>query len=574
MSGSQPWRTPPRRRRAASRRSPRRGSRRLGLEELPAGGGDHRGRDPLGLQQVARRRARPRPRCRRRRWSPPRGPSARAARRRRGRTGSRRCLGADAAARSGATGPAPTASSSRSAPASSTRPSRPRRRGGRRGGWAWRAGEARCSTGWWVGPSSPRPMKSWVITWMTRHAHQRREADRRAAVVGEDQEGAAVGDHPAVQRHAVHRRGHAVLAHAVVDVAAGVVAGRRTGHALDEGVVGAGEVGRAADHLRDGGDETLERHAGVLAGGVRRGSRRLGDDARRAPRRLRRQVAGHGALELGLLRRGGEPGLPGLAGLAPRGGRRRARRRHLVGHREGLGGPAQCWRASAISSSNSGEPWMCGVPSLSGAPWPIWCGRRSSSAAWSARAAAIAAAIWPGSWPSTAFTAQPAALKRASWSVGRERRRPSMVVSLSSQSTVSRPSFSRPARPIASWLTPSIRQPSPAITQVRWSTRSSPKRAASMPLGHGHADGGGQALAQRAGGGLDARRVAVLGVARRVGAELPEGAGLVHAHVRRRSLRTSKTGSRRSRFSVEEVGSTRSGFATPVSRPQRLRFGS
>jgi hypothetical protein len=25
-----------------------------------------------------------------------------------------------------------------------------------------------CSTGWWVGPSSPRPIESWVNTWITR----------------------------------------------------------------------------------------------------------------------------------------------------------------------------------------------------------------------------------------------------------------------------------------------------------------------------------------------------------------------------------------------------------------------
>ena len=55
------------------------------------------------------------------------------------------------------------------------------------------------------------------------HAHQRDEADRRPAVIGEDEERAAIGDHPAVQRHAVHGRGHAVLAHAVVDVVAGEV---------------------------------------------------------------------------------------------------------------------------------------------------------------------------------------------------------------------------------------------------------------------------------------------------------------------------------------------------------------
>ena len=89
-----------------------------------------------------------------------------------------------------------------------------------------------------------------------------------------------------------------------------------------------------------------------------------------------------------------------------------------------------------------------------------------------------AAAILPWSWPSTAFTAQPAALKRAIWSpVSEMVAAPSMVVLLSSNSTVSLLSLKRPAIEMASWLTPSIRQPSPAITQVRWSTRSSPKRA-------------------------------------------------------------------------------------------------
>ncbi len=47
---------------------------------------------------------------------------------------------------------------------------------------------------------------------------------------------------------------------------------------------------------------------------------------------------------------------------------------------------------------------------------------------------------------------------------GGERGRPSMVMRLSSHSTISRLSFRWPARSIASWLTPSIRQPSPAMT--------------------------------------------------------------------------------------------------------------
>ena len=55
--------------------------------------------------------------------------------------------------------------------------------------------------------------------------HQRRQPERRAAIVGEHQEGAAVGDDAAMHRHAVHGCDHGVLAHAVADVAAAIVAG-------------------------------------------------------------------------------------------------------------------------------------------------------------------------------------------------------------------------------------------------------------------------------------------------------------------------------------------------------------
>ena len=65
-------------------------------------------------------------------------------------------------------------------------------------------------------------------------AHDGREADRGTAVVGEDQERAAVGDDAAVQRQAVHGRGHGMLAHAVVDVVAGEVALADDGLVLDE----------------------------------------------------------------------------------------------------------------------------------------------------------------------------------------------------------------------------------------------------------------------------------------------------------------------------------------------------
>ncbi|MGY4486278.1 hypothetical protein ACVWWR_005469 [Bradyrhizobium sp. LM3.2] len=50
--------------------------------------------------------------------------------------------------------------------------------------------------------------------------HQGRKADRRTAVVGEGEEGAAIGNEAAVQREAVHRGRHAMLADAVMDVIA------------------------------------------------------------------------------------------------------------------------------------------------------------------------------------------------------------------------------------------------------------------------------------------------------------------------------------------------------------------
>ena len=95
---------------------------------------------------------------------------------------------------------------------------------------------------------------------------------------------------------------------------------------------------------------------------------------------------------------------------------------------------------------------------------------------------------------------------------------PSMVVSLSSNSTVSLVSL-KPAGQADRLVADALHQaavagdhPGAVVDQVV------AEPGVHVPLGHGHADGGGQALAQRAGGGLDARGMAVLRVARRVGA--------------------------------------------------------
>ena len=158
-----------------------------------------------------------------------------------------------------------------------------------------------CSTGWWVGPSSPRPMESWVKTKIDALLHQRRHAQRVARVLGEHQEGAAVGDEAAVQGDAVHDRRHAELAHTIVDVVA--VATRCCSRAFEPfqiGEVGAGQVGRAAEQFRQHRAEPFsafcealrEAMVSALASTALMNSPRLA-------RPVRRQFALHAPLEFG-----------------------------------------------------------------------------------------------------------------------------------------------------------------------------------------------------------------------------------------------------------------------------------
>ena len=157
--------------------------------------------------------------------------------------------------------------------------------------------------------------------------HQRGHADRVAAVVAEREEGAAVGDVAAVQRDAVHDRGHAELAHAVVDVAADLAVGQhhravlaeaQLGRALGVGQVGAGQVGRAAQHFRQRGGERFQRDLAGLAAGdglglVVRGGHRIGGDLGE----VGRQLADHAAMQF--LGQVGEGGLVGVERGGPLG---------------------------------------------------------------------------------------------------------------------------------------------------------------------------------------------------------------------------------------------------------------
>ena len=125
---------------------------------------------------------------------------------------------------------------------------------------------ARCSTGWWVGPSSPRPMESMRHYEYRADPHHRRQADCGSAIVGEAHERASVGDQTAMQRKAVHRRGHAMLAHAVVDIGTCVFAGCDLDLPSRLGVVRGRKVRRAAQQFGNGGEKVVEHGAARRTG--------------------------------------------------------------------------------------------------------------------------------------------------------------------------------------------------------------------------------------------------------------------------------------------------------------------
>ena len=76
--------------------------------------------------------------------------------------------------------------------------------------------------------------------------HQRGKADRRAAIIGEHHEGAAIGNDAAMQRHAVHRRAHAVFADAPAHIAPAIGLRLEVQHVLGLGVVGRRQIRRTA----------------------------------------------------------------------------------------------------------------------------------------------------------------------------------------------------------------------------------------------------------------------------------------------------------------------------------------
>ena len=181
---------------------------------------------------------------------------------------------------------------------------------------------------------------------------------------------------PPMQRHAVHRGRHAVLADAVVDEAAGEIRRRDRLHRLGLGVVRAGEIGRAADHLRHRRHQRLERELGGRAGRdvLRRGGELLLHGLHRGGEPVVGQLAVHAALELVALvrRRAHRAAAARRAAHRPSAARRRARRR---ARRPGSRTPARSSRAWCARRRSrrrrAAEPWHFSVPALVGAPKPI-----------------------------------------------------------------------------------------------------------------------------------------------------------------------------------------------------------
>ena len=97
-------------------------------------------------------------------------------------------------------------------------------------------------------------------------SHQRGQTDRGPAIVGEHQERAGKRDQPAMQRDAVHARRHPVLAHAVMDEAPVILAGRDHRIVLGLGEHRARQIGRAAERVGQLRAERLDRDLGRLAG--------------------------------------------------------------------------------------------------------------------------------------------------------------------------------------------------------------------------------------------------------------------------------------------------------------------
>ena len=190
-----------------------------------------------------------------------------------------------------------------------------------------------------------------------------------------------------------------------MEVAAGEIAGRDRLLALGLGVVGAGEIGRAADQLRQRRDQRVEHHARGLP---RRDLRRLGgefgadagDAPYRSPAAARRRCAARNRARIAA---GAAPSrcCQAAEAAAPRAPTARHHSATSPGMTKGGSRQPSRSRAPAISAAPSAAPWAPAEPALVGAPKAITVRQAMSEGRSVSRARASAAATASGSWPST-----------------------------------------------------------------------------------------------------------------------------------------------------------------------------
>ena len=339
-----------------------------------------------------------------------------------------------------------------------------------------------------------------------------------------------------MQRHAVHGRRHAVLAHAVMDEAAGEVGGADRRHRLGAGVVRAGQVGRAADHLRHRRGSGSPAHirtprASRYPSAPWRAS--LSRRARRRPVSARAGPRASGARTRCACRQAPRrAACPIPCARSSSAGRRRATAsRTSVGIWNGASLQPSFSRAPLISSAPSGEPCELDLPALVGAPKPIVVLQAIIDGLSEVLAFSIAAAIASGSWPSIARRG-PAGGLEALHLVDRvgERQRPvdrdAVVVEQHDQLGELEMAGERDG-----FLADAFHQVAVGGEhEGRVIDDVLAELGGEVALGDRHADRVGDALAERAGGRLDAGRDEIFRMPGRQRADLAEALELVERH--------------------------------------------
>jgi hypothetical protein len=302
--------------------------------------------------------------------------------------------------------------------------------------------------------------------------------------------------------------------------------------ALDEGVVGAGQVGRSADHLRYGREDLVEHGPGMLAG--RRaglGGHCVGDQLVEAIESALRQVAGQGAFQLGGLGRAGEALLPGLARLAAAFPGLLPVAVDVVRHHEGLVLPAHGLAGVGDLVVEQRVAVAVGVAFLAARAFrdlglagdhgrPVLARRPLQGLG----DLAMVVAVHRLDRPAGGLEARDLVARLRDGRLAVD----GGVVVVEQDGELGKLQAARQADRLVAdpfhQATVAGDHPGAVVDEII------AEAGGQMTLGHGHADGGGEALAQRAGSRLDAGRVAILGMAGGVGAELPEVADLVHRH--------------------------------------------